>query len=232
MSRMDQFGAKAALPVSGGAVFWPFAMPDATQYATMLNQIVIPTLGMLIALITVLIKGREWWRGSRWSRFRRDESGAVRKRWWMASAAAVLALGLPITAKWEGLENQAYWDAHGQVWTVCVGETKGVKKGDTYTDAECMGMFKERWAEFHREMLACVPEMANAPAEVQAAVTSWAYNVGTGAACRSTLAKHLRRSEWRQACDQLPRWRRAGGQVLRGLESRRADEQALCLSGL
>lgn len=232
MSKAEQLAAKAALPVSGGAVVWPFTVAEAAQYATLLNQVIIPSIGVLIALVTLLIKVRVWWRGSRWSRFSRDECGAVRKRWWMASAAAVIALGLPMTAKWEGLENQAYWDAHGQVWTVCYGETAGVQRGDTYSDAECLSMLQERWGEFYREMLACVPEMAKAPAEVQAAVTSWSYNVGIGAACKSTLAKHLRRSEWREACNQLPRWRRAGGQVLRGLVNRRADEQALCLSGL
>lgn len=230
MNKAEQLIAKSALPVGGGAIAWPFTVAEAAHYATLLNQVIIPSIGVLIALVTLLIKLRVWWRGSR---FAKEESGRVRARWWVGgSAAAVIALGLPMTAKWEGLENQAYWDAHGQVWTVCLGETEGVQQGDNYSDAECLGMFKERWAEFHREMLACVPEMAEAPEEVQAAVTSWSYNVGIGAACKSTLAKHLRRSEWREACNQLPRWRRAGGQVLRGLVNRRADEQALCLSGL
>lgn len=233
MSKIEQLGAKAALPVGGGAVVWPFTVGEMTQYANMMNQLFIPTMGFLIALVTLLIKLRVWWRGSRWSQFSEDESGRVRAGWWVGgSAAAVIALGLPITAKWEGLENQAYWDSHGQVWTVCYGETAGVQRGDQYSDAECLSMLQERWGGFHRDMIACAPQLADAPVEVQAAVTSWAYNVGTGAACKSTLARHLRKSEWREACNQLPRWRRAGGQVLRGLVNRRADEQRLCLSGL
>ncbi|MEC8197346.1 MAG: hypothetical protein VX228_13790, partial [Pseudomonadota bacterium] len=124
MSKAEQLAAKAALPVSGGAVVWPFTVAEAAQYATLLNQVVIPSIGVLIALVTLLIKLRVWWRGSRWSRFAKEESGRARARWWVGgSAAAVIALGLPMTAKWEGLENHAYWDSHGQVWTVCYGET-------------------------------------------------------------------------------------------------------------
>jgi lysozyme len=65
-----------------------------------------------------------------------------------------------------------------------------------------------------------------------ALLTGWAYNVGSGAACRSTLAKRANAGDWRAACDQLLRWDRAGGAVVRGLTNRRAAEHRLCVGAL
>lgn len=64
MSKIEQIAStKPALVVSGGSLAWPLVIPSPDQYASFLNQIVIPTFGALIALVTLLIKGREWWRG-------------------------------------------------------------------------------------------------------------------------------------------------------------------------
>jgi GH24 family phage-related lysozyme (muramidase) len=160
-----------------------------------------------------------------------EELGAVSKRAAAVGVATVMARAGPITAKWEGLRTEAYRDVVG-IWTVCAGETRGVKPGDSYTVAECEAMLETRVLEFYDGVRACAPQIEAAPVEVQAAVTSWAYNVGVGAACRSTLARHLRAGEWRAACEQLPRWNRAGGRVWQGLVNRRADERRLCMSGL
>lgn len=55
----------------------------------------------------------------------------------LASGLSLIALTATyLTAPWEGTENTAYWDRIGKVWTVCTGETKGVRKGDSYSDAE------------------------------------------------------------------------------------------------
>lgn len=149
-----------------------------------------------------------------------------------AVIAVVMALAVPMVEKWEGLRVEAYQDVVG-VWTVCYGETEGVKPGDTHTPDECKAMLETRLLEdYYQPVVACAPELAQAPIEVQAAVTSWAYNVGVGAACRSTLARYLRAGEWEAACNELPRWNRAGGRVWKGLANRRADERGLCLSGV
>ena len=146
--------------------------------------------------------------------------------------AAVMAAALPVVQKWEGLRTEAYQDVVN-VWTVCYGETKGVRPGDSYTPEQCADMLEPRLVQdYYLPVATCAPELIEAPVEVQAAVTSWAYNVGVGAACSSTLAKHIRAKDWRGACDQLPRWNRAGGKVWQGLVNRRADERGLCLSGV
>jgi len=63
------------------------------------------------------------------------------------------------------------------------------------------------------------------------ALASWAFNVGTGAMQRSTLRMKLNRGQYEDAADEFPKWRRAGGRVLKGLVRRRAVERGLFLSG-
>ncbi|WP_235891551.1 glycoside hydrolase family protein [Thalassobius litoralis] len=70
------------------------------------------------------------------------------------------------------------------------------------------------------------------PTQTAAALLSWTYNVGVGAACRSTLVRRLNAAEWGAVCPELSRWTRAGGRVVRGLVNRRAAERADCEAGL
>lgn len=167
-------------------------------------------------------------------RFIEDEGGAAKRRAIVAAGtvAAVMALAVPMVEKWEGFRADAYRDVVG-VWTIGYGETQNVRPGDTVTKQEAAEQLRERLInDYYMPVVACAPELADAPASVQAAVASWTYNIGVGAACKSTLARHIRAGEWRAACEQLPRWNRAGGQVWRGLTNRRADERGLCLSGV
>ena len=62
-----------------------------------------------------------------------------------------------------------------------------------------------------------------------AALTSFAYNLGTGSLRASTLRKKVLAGEHQAAAEQFGRWVFAGGKRLRGLERRRAAEAALYL---
>jgi lysozyme len=62
-----------------------------------------------------------------------------------------------------------------------------------------------------------------------AALVSFTYNVGSGNLQRSTLRMKANRGDMRGAADEFPKWRRAGGRILRGLVRRRAVERALWL---
>lgn len=148
--------------------------------------------------------------------------------------AAVLAAAAVFVAPWEGERTEAYLDriADPPVWTVCYGETKGVQQGDSYTAQQCLDMLSASLAGYHAQLAKCVPTLPAQPQGVQVALTSWTYNIGAGAACRSTLAKLANAGDWRGACNQLPRWDKAGGKVVRGLTNRRAAEQKLCLDAL
>lgn len=167
----------------------------------------------------------------------RRSPGYVPSGWQVAqggTAAAVLAAAAAFVGPWEGLRTDAYLDkiASPAVWTVCYGETRGVKAGDSHTAQECADKLAAALGEFRDRLAVCIPDLPRQPEGVQVALVSWSYNVGTGAACGSTLARHANAGEWRAACDQLPRWNKAGGQVVRGLTNRRAAEQSLCVQSL
>jgi len=66
--------------------------------------------------------------------------------------------------------------------------------------------------------------------EQHAALVSFTYNVGSGNLQASTLRRKLNRGDYDGASDEFPKWRKAGGRVLAGLVSRRAEERALFLS--
>lgn len=60
-----------------------------------------------------------------------------------------------------------------------------------------------------------------------AAITDFAYNLGTGALRASTLRRRINDGQWDDVPAQLMRWVFAAGKRLRGLERRRAAEAAL-----
>ncbi|HWJ71939.1 MAG TPA: lysozyme [Kaistia sp.] len=153
---------------------------------------------------------------------------------------AVVLADKYVAGPWEGLKTAAYWDADGKVWTVCRGETKGVKKGDRYTVAQCEAMFVDRLnLDFYKPIIKCAPALVGAPVSVQAAMLSGAYNFGVTAWCKSTAAARVRAKDFRAACVAQTAFNRAGGRVLPGLVNRREmgdaqriGEAELCLSGL
>ena len=64
---------------------------------------------------------------------------------------------------WEGLRTTAYKDMVG-VWTICYGETKGVKAGMSKTPAECSAMLSQRVvADYYTPLTKCVDGFTNPP---------------------------------------------------------------------
>ena len=147
------------------------------------------------------------------------------------TAAAVIALSTPFIAKWEGLSLVAYKDIVG-VPTVCYGETRGVTMSDRYTKQQCEDMLKASVAEYYNKLK---PYMTNPdiPIGVQASLLELAYNVGIGAAGRSTMMKLANQGKYEEACRELDKWVKAGGGRVQGLVNRRAESKTkLCLVGL
>jgi GH24 family phage-related lysozyme (muramidase) len=62
------------------------------------------------------------------------------------------------------------------------------------------------------------------------ALCSFVYNLGSGNLQSSTLRAKLNRDDYEGAANEFPKWRRAGGKVLKGLVLRRKMEQDLFLS--
>jgi len=62
------------------------------------------------------------------------------------------------------------------------------------------------------------------------ALISFSFNVGLGTLQRSTLRQKVLRGDMEGASDELLKYCKAGGKILKGLENRRKDERALFLS--
>lgn len=62
------------------------------------------------------------------------------------------------------------------------------------------------------------------------ALVSFIFNIGIDAFVRSTLLRKLNARDYEGAANELPRWNKAGGRVVRGLTLRRASERKLFLS--
>jgi lysozyme len=141
------------------------------------------------------------------------------------SAAALIGI-----AQWEGYRDQAYIPVPGDVPTIGWGTTDGVRMGDSIDPTRALVRLHAD-AEAHAQRLAeCIGDVPLYLHEWDAYV-SWSYNVGTGAACRSTLVRKLRAHppDYAGACTELLRWVYAGGQRLRGLVNRREAEYRLCM---
>lgn len=163
--------------------------------------------------------------------FRRDQSGAVRKRTMAAVGAAAIAMATPFIAKWEGVRLEAYRDIVG-VPTICFGDTHGVKMGQRASMSECVDRLEADVQMFYVEIAGCMTN-PRIPAGVQASMLELAFNVGSGPVCRSTMMRLANTGQYSRACNELHRWVRAGGKRIRGLENRRADSKhSLCMQGL
>ncbi|MEK1929747.1 MAG: lysozyme [Pararhizobium sp.] len=165
---------------------------------------------------------------------------AVKSRYLAGAAGAVLlASATAYTGSWEGSRNVAYLDSGG-VPTICKGHTgPEVHLGMRATDEECDAMLQKDILAHESRLLSCAPEMLRVPDDTYVAINDWAFNIGTGAACSSTLIRKVKAGDIRGACEQLSRWVFVKGKVIQGLANRRVNgtpgrisERALCLRGL
>lgn len=162
---------------------------------------------------------------------------AARKGGLAALVGAAAAILVVIVPQFEGTRLVGYLDPIG-IPTKCMGDTTNVVVGYRYTEAECQASLETQLIAHAAPVLACVPALAGRTNQTAAAV-SFAYNIGTGAFCRSTAARRFNGSDWLGGCRAFneddagrPQWVTAGGKVLPGLVKRRAAERALCETGL
>lgn len=151
-----------------------------------------------------------------------------------AVATAVCALAGACLAPFEGRVLHTYPDpVYGwKVTTACDGHTgPELRQGQRFTNAECDEL---RSADLIRTYEAMAPCFGHAQISDKewAAYLSLGFNVGAGAVCRSSIPRKVAAGQREAACNVIPEFNRAGGQVLLGLVRRRAAENALCLEGL
>jgi lysozyme len=137
--------------------------------------------------------------------------------------------GLQLLADAEGCRTSPYQCSAG-VWTNGIGHTAGVTPQSAVSERQAAVNLVDDLIRVERQLSLCVPVAM--PQPVWDALASFAFNVGAGAACRSTLASYLNQQRWRAACDQLPRWIYVNGVKSAGLAQRRERERAWCLRGV
>lgn len=153
---------------------------------------------------------------------------SVKTRAIVGSVTLVTASLIGFVKPWEGREYTPYRDLVG-VWTTCDGITgRHVIPNKIYTDHECDALLSGELELHGRRLMSCIA--VPVPQHRYEALASWAYNVGTGAACGSTLVRRLNAGEDQiPVCKELLRWDRAGGRQVRGLTNRRQAEYLLCI---
>ncbi len=161
----------------------------------------------------------------------------TKKRVGLSAAGAVLA-GV-LVSHWEGMNLTAVhlpFDPPGVV-TVCGGITNydwpWLKVGDKYTKEQCqheLSHVAERYAD---EVVKCVPSLPTMPPHRQAAIASFAVNLGAARVCNTSIARDLNAGRVREACDAMVKYVNANGKFLQGLYNRRTDavwgERPWCL---
>lgn len=133
--------------------------------------------------------------------------------------------GLKLIADYEGCRLQPYQCSAG-VWTDGIGNTSGVIPGKTITERQAAEGLISNVLRVERVLERCVKQQP--PQKVYDAVVSFAFNVGTGNACSSTLVKLLNQRRWADACRQLPRWVYVKGVFNQGLDRCSAQSDRSC----
>jgi lysozyme len=124
--------------------------------------------------------------------------------------------------RFEGCFLVAYLCPAG-VWTIGWGSTgPDVKKGTVWTQEQADARMRVDARMFALGTLKMCP---NIPDEERlCGVSDFSYNLGLTRLKASTLRRRILANDWYGACDELKKWNRGGGRVLRGLVLRRAAE--------
>jgi lysozyme len=144
--------------------------------------------------------------------------------------------GKKLLAEWEGFETQVYKDVAG-LPTIGVGHLltqderssgkieitgQAVRYSNGITEQQVYDLLDQDLDRFEET----VNQRVKVPLEQNQfdALVSFSFNVGVGAFSDSTLLKRLNARDHAEVPNQLRRWVRSGGQVVRGLVNRRELE--------
>lgn len=135
---------------------------------------------------------------------------------------------LNLIKKHEGLRLKAYRCPAG-VWTIGYGHTRDVYPGQSLTEPQAENLLRADVAAL-RGQLAELQRLTGITLSRnrEAALLSFAFNVGFRALKRSTLwLKVVKNQDDPTIATEFARWKYAGGKVMPGLVKRREEEAAL-----
>lgn len=151
------------------------------------------------------------------------------------NADEALALAAELIAPWEGMHRMG---KDGLVYPyICPAGIPTIGEGSTYyydgrkvtmndpplTVDQCKRLFQLTLRTYLVAALEASPILAKYP-RPWAAITSFNQNVGPARYRSSTLRRRVNAEDWDGAREEIVKWNRGGGRVLRGLDLRRRAE--------
>ena len=132
--------------------------------------------------------------------------------------------GIELIKSFEGRRLVAYQDSVG-VWTIGYGHTKTAREDRLIIKSTADRLLAEDLAEFEKYVEEYV-EVSLTQNQFDALV-SWTFNLGPGNLQESTMLRKLNQGLYAEVPDEMRRWNKAGGKVLKGLVRRRDAEAEL-----
>ena len=140
--------------------------------------------------------------------------------------------GLQIIKTFEGFRSSPYKCSAG-VPTVGYGCTRGFDRRPikmsmgSITEEQANELLKRDITSAERSVSRLIKVELNG--NEFSSLVSFVYNLGSGNLQSSTLRSKLNRDDRKGASNEFPKWRKAGGKVLKGLVLRREAERNLFL---
>jgi len=116
----------------------------------------------------------------------------------------------------------------GDPWTIgwgCTGPS--INPGTVWSVEVAQSELDKHLLHFCVGVLKLSPDLIGEPPRRLAAVISFAYNCGLGNYRVSTLRKRINDKDWGGAQEEIVKWNKAAGRVLKGLTRRREAEATL-----
>ena len=113
-------------------------------------------------------------------------------------------------------------------WTIGWGCTGPDINEDTiWTRQQAEERLQAEVLHFANGVLKLSPSLSSEPPRRLAAIISFAFNCGLGSYRISTLKKRVDAKDWQEAQQEILRWNKAAGRVMRGLTIRRQAESKM-----
>ena len=132
--------------------------------------------------------------------------------------------GIDLIKHFEGCELESY-RCSANVLTIGYGTTKNVVEGMKISQHKAEELLMKDLEQFEDY----VEDLIDVPLEQNQfdALVAWTYNLGPTNLKTSTLRKVLNKGAYDDVAEQIKRWNKANGKVLKGLVRRRNAEAEL-----
>ena len=132
--------------------------------------------------------------------------------------------GIDLIKHFEGCELESY-RCSANVLTIGYGTTKNVVEGMKISQHQAEELLMKDLEEFEEY----VEDLIDVPLEQNQfdALVAWTYNLGPTNLKTSTLRKVLNKGAYDDVAEQIKRWNKANGKVLKALVRRRNAEAEL-----